>query len=139
MRGSLLATASAAAFVFLPTAASAQAASQSQDDVDAETETVEEISPAAKAGEGNTIIVTATRREARLQDVPLPPLIIGLVLGPQFELTMRQGLIITDGSFLAFFTNYPVALGIFVVTGALLLFPILFRSRRHRPADPKGS
>ena len=71
MRGSLLATASAAAFVFLPTAASAQAASQSQDDVDAETETVEEISPAAKAGEGNTIIVTATRREARLQDVPL--------------------------------------------------------------------
>jgi len=75
----------------------------------------------------------------RLQDVPLPPLIIGLVLGPQFELTMRQGLIITDGSFLAFFTNYPVALGIFVVTGALLLFPILFRSRRHRPADPKGS
>ena len=52
MRGSLLATASAAAFVFLPTAASAQAASQSQDDVDAETETVEEISPAAKAGEG---------------------------------------------------------------------------------------
>jgi len=68
MRGSLLATASAAAFVFLPTAASAQAASQSQDDVDAETETVEEISPAAKAGEGNTIIVTApgARRGCRM-------------------------------------------------------------------------
>ena len=69
MRGSLLASASAVAFGLLPTAVCAQATAQPQDEVEAETETTEEISPTAQRG--NEIIVTATRREARLQDVPL--------------------------------------------------------------------
>ncbi|GAB5348655.1 TonB-dependent receptor [Alteriqipengyuania sp. 357] len=71
MRGTLLASASAAALGLLPAAVSAQANAQPQDDVEAETETTEELSPAAQQEGGNTIIVTATRREARLQDVPL--------------------------------------------------------------------
>ena len=70
MRGTLFASASAIAFGLLPTAVSAQATGQPQSEVEAETDTTEESSPTAQ-GEGNTIIVTATRREARLQDVPL--------------------------------------------------------------------
>ncbi|WP_370177890.1 TonB-dependent receptor [Alteriqipengyuania sp.] len=70
MRGSLLASASAVTLGLLPTAVSAQATSQPQDEVEAQTETTEEISPIAQR-EGNQIIVTATRREAQLQDVPL--------------------------------------------------------------------
>lgn len=70
MRGSLLASASAVAFGLIPTAVSAQATAQPQDEVESETETTEEISPTAQR-EGNEIIVTATRREARLQDVPV--------------------------------------------------------------------
>ncbi|MEN8676353.1 MAG: TonB-dependent receptor, partial [Alteriqipengyuania sp.] len=70
MRGSLLASASAVALGLLPTAVSAQASDQPEPGVDAETETTEEISPTAQR-EGNEIIVTATRREARLQDVPV--------------------------------------------------------------------
>lgn len=70
MRGTLLASASAVAFCILPASVSAQATAQSQDEVEAETETTEEISPTAQR-EGNEIIVTATRREARLQDVPV--------------------------------------------------------------------
>ncbi|MBB3032516.1 TonB-dependent receptor [Alteriqipengyuania lutimaris] len=74
MRGSLLASASAVAFGLLPAAVSAQATAQPQDEVESETETTEEISPTAQRAapaEGNEIIVTATRREARLQDVPV--------------------------------------------------------------------
>lgn len=71
MRGSFLASASAVAFCLLSTAVSAQNSAPPQDEVDAETDTTEELAPAAEAGAGNTIIVTATRREARLQDVPL--------------------------------------------------------------------
>lgn len=38
-------------------------------------------------------------------DVPLPPLILGLILGPMVERNLRVGLIRTQGSFLPFFTR----------------------------------
>lgn len=61
----------------------------------------------------------------RLSGVPLAPVVIGLVLGSIFEENLRQGLIIKDGSFMAFFSfDHPIALVLFVVTflilGALL-------------------
>lgn len=58
----------------------------------------------------------------RLCGVPLVPIVIGLVLGSIFEESLRQGLIIKDGSFLAFFsTEHPIALVLFVVTFIILL------------------
>lgn len=41
-------------------------------------------------------------------DIPLPPLILGFVLGQNTELYLRRGLMYTHGSFLAFFKS-PVA------------------------------
>lgn len=57
----------------------------------------------------------------RLCNVPAAPIVIGLVLGPIFEESLRQGLIITDGRFGAFFSlDRPIALGLVIVTGALV-------------------
>jgi putative tricarboxylic transport membrane protein len=66
---------------------------------------------------------------------PAAPVVIGLVLGPQLEMSLRQGLILTDNDFMAFF-DYPLAVGLFVVT-LLILFLPLFRNLlgRRSPAS----
>ena len=53
-------------------------------------------------------------------DVPLAPLILGLILGPMIENNLRVGLIKTHGSFLPFITR-PISLTIIVI-----MFLILF-------------
>jgi putative tricarboxylic transport membrane protein len=65
----------------------------------------------------------------RRQDYPMAPLVIGMVLGPTLEISLRQGLIITDGSFLAFFVGHPIAAVLVVVAFGMLLLP-LFRSKK---------
>jgi outer membrane receptor protein involved in Fe transport len=77
MRGHLLATAAALAFVVVtPAMAQSETASTSAPPEDAqarqqaETQPIEQISPTAEQT-GGDIIVTATRRSERLQDVPL--------------------------------------------------------------------
>lgn len=62
----------------------------------------------------------------RKSGYPLAPLVIGLVLGPQFEQSLRRGLLISDGNFLSFFVHSPLATFIFSVTG---LFIIVFLGR----------
>jgi putative tricarboxylic transport membrane protein len=52
--------------------------------------------------------------------IPLPPLILGLILGPMIEDNLRVGLVKSDGSFLPFFTR-PISL-----TLAILLMIIFF-------------
>ncbi len=47
------------------------------------------------------------------------PMVIGLVLGPLLEEKLRQGLIISDGNFLAFFAS-PVASLLFVLTAVFV-------------------
>lgn len=69
----------------------------------------------------------------RYNGFPLPPIVIGFVLCPMIEQSMRQGLIITDNSFLAFF-SYPIALGLFVVTVLFLFWPFVRDRREKRTA-----
>jgi putative tricarboxylic transport membrane protein len=54
---------------------------------------------------------------------PMAPLVIGMVLGPALELSLRQGLIITDGSIAAFVTGHPIAAVLLAVTAVALLWP----------------
>lgn len=61
----------------------------------------------------------------RLTGFPLAPLVIGLVLGPQFEQTLRRGLLLNDGNFLAFFVDGPIASVLFVCVAMALLAPAL--------------
>lgn len=65
----------------------------------------------------------------RRQGFPMAPLVIGMVLGPTLELTLRQGLILTDGNFLAFFTGHPIALVLGIAAIAALTLPLLRSAR----------
>jgi putative tricarboxylic transport membrane protein len=67
----------------------------------------------------------------RRQGFPMAPLVIGMVLGPTLEISLRQGLIITDGSFAAFFTGHPIAAVLAVVALVMLSLPAIrfFRNK----------
>ncbi len=70
----------------------------------------------------------------RRQGVPMAPLVIGMVLGPTLELTLRQGLILTDGNFLAFFTGHPIALVLAVAALGALSLPLIRAMRKGSAA-----
>lgn len=59
-------------------------------------------------------------------DMPLPPVILGLILGPMIEENLRVGLIKTHGSFMPFLTR-PVSIGIVLILLALFLHDPLKR------------
>jgi putative tricarboxylic transport membrane protein len=61
----------------------------------------------------------------RRQGFPMAPLVIGMVLGPTLEISLRQGLIITDGSFAAFFTGHPIAAVLGVIALVMLTLPAI--------------
>jgi putative tricarboxylic transport membrane protein len=50
--------------------------------------------------------------------IPLPPLILGLILGPMIEDNLRVGLVKSDGSFLPFLTR-PISLTFFILIVAI--------------------
>ncbi|MDX6752412.1 tripartite tricarboxylate transporter permease [Geminicoccaceae bacterium 1502E] len=57
----------------------------------------------------------------RVCGVPVAPIVIGMVLGPIFEESLRQGLILTDNDFSVFFSlEHPIALGLITVTFLIL-------------------
>lgn len=59
----------------------------------------------------------------RLFGMPVAPLVIGLVLSNQLELSFRQSMLMTDGNVMAFL-QYPIADVLFVATALLLLRPL---------------
>jgi len=72
----------------------------------------------------------------RMANVPLAPVVIGLVLGPIFEESLRQGLIINDGNITKFFSfNHPIALILIFTTLAIILkitYKELFDSLKNK-------
>lgn len=55
---------------------------------------------------------------------PIAPVVIGMVLSEMIETSLRQGLMITRGSFLAFFER-PITLALFLITATILFWPAL--------------
>jgi putative tricarboxylic transport membrane protein len=65
------------------------------------------------------------------------PLVLAFVLGPMFEKALRQSLLISDGSFLIFFTRPIAAVGM-IVTLLLLfgaIFPVVRRKKNVLPVE----
>jgi putative tricarboxylic transport membrane protein len=58
------------------------------------------------------------------------PLVLGLVISPTFELSLRQSLIMSDGHWTIFFAR-PIALTLFVAAAALLALSLLSLLRKH--------
>src|SRR5690606_20748476 len=74
----------------------------------------------------------------RYNNVPLAPVVIGFVLGPMIEQSLRQCLILTDESFLAFFVR-PLAVVLFVLTAACMAWPSIRGRLARRRADRGGA
>ncbi len=64
------------------------------------------------------------------------PLVLAFVLGPLFENSLRQSLLISDGSFLIFFKRPISAVGM-TITLLMLLGSVLPAVRRRKEAIPK--
>jgi len=73
----------------------------------------------------------------RKLDYPMAPAVLAIVLGPLAETSMRQSLLISDGSFLIFFTR-PISGPIMLVAIALFLLPLIQRFRGRRGAAREG-
>jgi putative tricarboxylic transport membrane protein len=69
--------------------------------------------------------------------VPLPPLILGLILGPMIEDNLRVGLVKSDGSFLPFFMR-PISLTLFLLLLIIFFWEYLVRFNRFIFKKVKG-
>ena len=59
-------------------------------------------------------------------DFPAAPMIIGLILGPMAEQSMRQAMTISQGQWSTFFTR-PISGSIMLIAIALLVIPPLIK------------
>jgi putative tricarboxylic transport membrane protein len=59
---------------------------------------------------------------------PAAPLILALVLGPMFEESLRQSLILSGGSALIF-VSHPISAILVIISVALLMSPLIFRKK----------
>jgi len=64
-------------------------------------------------------------------DIPAPPVVLGLVLGPMVETALSQSLSMSHGSPAIFFTR-PISLLLMLCIFAVGLWPLLKRTRRSR-------
>lgn len=83
---------------------------------------------------GVTLLAGIAGYLLRTCGVPIAPIVIGLVLGPILEESLRQGLILTDGSFGAFFQS-PIALVLLAIAVLLAGFSLWSEIRSARNAD----
>ena len=63
--------------------------------------------------------------------IPLAPVVLGMVIGPLFEINFRRSLLLSGDS-LSIFFNRPVACGLLVLSVVLFLLPSLLRWWRGR-------
>ena len=63
--------------------------------------------------------------------LPLGPFVIGFILAPIAESRLRQGLMMTDGSYMPLFTQ-PLTLTLLIVSVVLLVWPFIRNHRRAR-------
>ena len=56
------------------------------------------------------------------------PLIFALVLGPIFEKSLRQSLLISNGSFMVFVTR-PISAALLAVAAILIISAVIFNRR----------
>jgi putative tricarboxylic transport membrane protein len=75
----------------------------------------------------------------RKRGYEMAPLVLGLVLGPLLDKSLRRGLVLSDGSILPFFTR-PIAMGFAIVTiFTILLYVKPFKAAVLRVRGAIGS
>lgn len=71
-------------------------------------------------------------------DFPLPPLILGLILGPMAESNFRRALALSSGSYRIFLGSF-ISVLLLLFTAAALIGPVVFRNRKGKEANGKAS
>jgi putative tricarboxylic transport membrane protein len=75
----------------------------------------------------------------RRRGYEMAPLVLGLVLGPLLDKSLRRGLVLSDGSITPFFTR-PIALAFAVVTiFTILLYVPAFKAAVKRVTGAAGA
>ncbi len=75
----------------------------------------------------------------RKLDYPTAPAVLAIVLGPLFETSLRQSLLMSQGSFFIFF-NRPIAAGIMIVAIVLFVLPLIkFIRGRSGPSSNRAT
>ena len=59
----------------------------------------------------------------RVIDYPMPPLILGFILGGMMEKNLRRALIINDGSY-SFLWERPISLTLFIIMIVIILIQV---------------
>jgi putative tricarboxylic transport membrane protein len=59
----------------------------------------------------------------RIIDYPMPPLILGFILGGMMEKNLRRALIINDGSY-SFLWERPISLTLFIIMIIIILIQV---------------
>ncbi len=72
----------------------------------------------------------------RKAQIPLGPLVLGLILGPMMESNLRRALILSRGDWLGTLTR-PIVLVFLVATVLSLLWPLLRRRKQTDTEDPR--
>ena len=64
---------------------------------------------------------------------PLPPIILGFILGPMIEISLRRGLMLSRGSLVPFFTR-PICLTFLLITAVVIIMAVRRELRPKRKA-----
>jgi putative tricarboxylic transport membrane protein len=71
----------------------------------------------------------------RLYDYPAAPMVLGLVLGPLIERSLRQSMVLSQGDALIFVTR-PISAALIVIAVALLAAPLILACFRKEQIPP---
>jgi len=71
----------------------------------------------------------------RRYDIPVAPVLVGLILGPLAEQQLRRALAISQGD-LSIFLTQPISATVFAITALVLVGPPLWRRVARRRANP---
>lgn len=71
----------------------------------------------------------------RKYELPVLPLVVGVILGPRAELQLRRALQISDGDFWTLLSS-PLCVSIYVVLTVVLLWPLVKRFRKRAATTP---
>ena len=64
---------------------------------------------------------------------PLPPIVLGFILGPIAELNLRRGLMLTQGDFIPFLTR-PISAAFLLIALASVAFSVIKNLRKNKKA-----
>ncbi|WP_447044650.1 tripartite tricarboxylate transporter permease [Vreelandella sp. H-I2] len=71
----------------------------------------------------------------RRADYPMAPLVIGMVLGPELESSLRRGLLIKRGDFLEFFTHSGISMVLFSLLALFIVWTVWSSITQQRQAS----